>query len=273
LKGKINFARNLSLNLTHLERFFTEHHVYDYSHALNGILKMALLAVVQGSVHPMLKNRIRVLLLHFDSVEEYLPNEDFYDHLKYDRKSIGYKDAITLARMILNNYAPDMSGGDENIVAVLFDMNKLFEEYVYRILLKESKQIGSQRVEIHYHRSSAFWGKSTLHPDILAIVDYAGEKRNYIIDTKWKIVSSSKPADEDLKQIFVYNRYFSSMHGVLLYPSTGQRNEGVKQFAAIPNQEGSTGGCETFFANLFDKSDHLDNRFAQDFISQILLSS
>jgi 5-methylcytosine-specific restriction endonuclease McrBC regulatory subunit McrC len=41
--------------------------------------------------------------------------------------------------MIILNYSPDLINGGEHMLALLFDMNKLWEEYVFRMLLRSKR--------------------------------------------------------------------------------------------------------------------------------------
>jgi 5-methylcytosine-specific restriction endonuclease McrBC regulatory subunit McrC len=40
-----------------------------------------------------------------------------------------------------------------------------------------------------------------------------------VADTKWKVLRESSPADDDLKQMFVYNELFGAERSLLVYPA------------------------------------------------------
>lgn len=42
----------------------------------------------------------------------------------------------------------------------------------------------------------------------------------FVIDTKWKVIDSRQPADDDLKQMYVYNHHWDARKSLLLYPIT-----------------------------------------------------
>jgi 5-methylcytosine-specific restriction enzyme subunit McrC len=167
-------------------------------------------------------------------------------------------------------FTTELNGGEHDVIAILFDMNKLFEEYIYRLLLRSRDEMGMDGVDFQYHKSRRFWESSTLNPAIVASVDQAGKKMNFVIDAKWKILRTSTPSDEDLKQVYVCNAYFGARQAILIYPSLGQQNKGKRSFVAIPNEREPPGTCEIYFANLFDESDHLDSSFAREIIAQTL---
>ena len=95
------------------------------------------------------------------------------------------------------------------MLTLLFDMNKLWEEYIYRILQKHKPE----NYSVSPQNSTKFWEHKTIRPDIV-IKDDKGEQ--FVIDTKWKIVDSNNPSDDDLKQMFTYNLYWKAEKSMLL---------------------------------------------------------
>lgn len=89
--------------------------------------------------------------------------------------------------------------------------NIQWERFIFKQLQKKQKQ---GKYTISYQNSKKFWNKKLIRPDL--ILEKDGE--TYVIDTKWKILSSLKPADDDLKQMFVYNLYWEASKSILLYP-------------------------------------------------------
>ena len=52
---------------------------------------------------------------------------DTFTRLRYDRSTERYRYAVALARLIILNYQPDVRAGREDVLAILFNMNELFE--------------------------------------------------------------------------------------------------------------------------------------------------
>ena len=67
--------------------------------------------------------------------------------------------------------------------------------------------------------SKSFWklnGSTSIkkiRPDIVIHDQETGS--SIILDTKWKIPDNNIPSDSDLKQMFVYNEYWSSETGIV----------------------------------------------------------
>ncbi|NDP28711.1 MAG: hypothetical protein GZ087_15005 [Flavobacterium sp.] len=128
LKGRLNFAKNIEQNLIRQERFFTTHQVYDYDHIANQILYKALKVLKTISNNSFLIDTINRLLLDFPEIKEVEIKKAHFDKLISNRKTAAYNEAIKIAKMILLNYSPDIKGGDENMLALLFDINPVLNK-------------------------------------------------------------------------------------------------------------------------------------------------
>ena len=212
LRGKLEFAANIKYNLVHRERFYTTHQVYDTNHIIHQILYRALMVVEFFTKGSYLYNKTRRILLDFPDVKDIEIRESVFNRIIKDRKTEPYKNALDIAQMLLLNYSPDISSGREHMLALLFDMNKLWEEFVLRMLKKSSHVY--KGVKIIGHDSKPFWGKNFLQPDI--VLSQGNEIA--IIDTKWKRPVHNIPSIGDLRQMYAYNRFWKSKKAMLLYP-------------------------------------------------------
>ncbi len=220
LKGKLLTGKNIQKNLIHQERFFTRHQVYDKNNIYNQILFKALEVVSEINKSSLLKDRIEGLFLSFPEMSKIKVTSQTFERLTFDRKTESYRQAISIAAMLLLNYRPDISSGKNKVLAILFDMNDLWEEYIYRQLLKHKPDhwiISAQNPRAFWQSESVNYPK-IVKPDIV-ILDETTCKQ-MIIDTKWKIPDDNIPGDNDLKQMFVYNEYWSGKTAILLYPSS-----------------------------------------------------
>ncbi|MEI6950478.1 hypothetical protein V9K67_25065 [Paraflavisolibacter sp. H34] len=216
LKGQLLFSKQLSRNLVHKERFYVRHTVYDKDHLVHQVLFQALKLVKRLSGSPLVKGRADRLLLDFPDVKEIKVTADTFSQVGVDQKTARYRQSLLIARMLLLNYQPDIAGGNDHVLALLFDMNRLWEEYVYRQLVRlhPSWDI-SRQDEIGFWQPAGGSIKS-LRPDI--VINSHSQGR-VVIDTKWKIIEDSCPADSDLQQMFAYAHYNDARLLILVYPS------------------------------------------------------
>ncbi|RBA29083.1 McrC family protein [Flavobacterium tibetense] len=216
LKGKLVFSQNIQKNVVHKERFYCEHQVYDKDHLIHQILFRGLL-VLEDLLNNHLKDKLNRLLFEFQDYQQLNINKSHFNKLNTDRKTRPYLKSIDIAKMLILNYSPNLNSGNDNMLTLLFDMNKLWEEYIYRILQKHKPE----GYQISFQNKEDFWETKTIRPDIV-ITSNTGEI--FVIDTKWKIVEANKPADDDLKQMFTYNLHWKAEKSMLLYPKVNQED-------------------------------------------------
>ena len=216
LKGKLEFAGHINKNLVHKERFYTTHQVYEKDHLIHQILGQALEIIATLSKGNYLYSKCKTVQLNFPEVKSIKANENTFTRIPKSRKTAPYDNALAIARLIILNYGPNVSSGSEKMLALLFDMNSLWEEYVL-VRLKQAAQ--ETDVEVYGQNSKSFWNGISIRPDIILERKIGSQKKEImVIDTKWKNIDQSKPSTHDLRQMYVYNEYWHSTKSLLLYP-------------------------------------------------------
>ncbi|RXG24257.1 5-methylcytosine-specific restriction enzyme subunit McrC [Leeuwenhoekiella aequorea] len=256
LKGKLVFAKQISQNLIHKERFYTEHQVYDKDHLIHQILNQALGIIEQFTRGGYLYGKCKSIQLDFPEVKAIQATAATFDKLVLGRKEQPYTTALEIARLIILNFAPNVKSGSEKMIALLFDMNNLWEEY---ILVHLKKAFRDDEVQVLGQRSKTFWNGITIRPDI---VIRKGDHTAMIIDTKWKIIDQYKPSTNDLRQMYVYNEYWKSTQAILLYPSNKEKVTAVKQFEPIKDK-GENHSCGLAWINILEGG-RINDNFSSD---------
>lgn len=227
LKGKLLFVQQVQINSIHKEKFYTQHHIFDRENIFNQILLKALTLVPILSQSPYIKDKVSNLLLSFPELIDIVVTHSTFDNLVFDRKTTRYKEAIEIAAMLLLNYRPDIVSGNNHVLAILFDMNDLWEEYIYRQLSRYK----SNNLQIREQNSKSFWKLDDsrtykkIRPDI--VIHDKETNFSVILDTKWKIPDNNIPSDSDLKQMFVYNEYWEGKQALLVYPEHSYTDEPI----------------------------------------------
>ena len=217
LKGKLEFSRHLSKNLVHKERFYTSHQVYEKDHLIHQVIGQALEIVASMSKGNHLYHHCKSVQLDFPEVTSIQATHHTFNKIPKTRKTAPYETVLAIARLIILNYAPNVASGNENMLALLFDMNRLWEEYVLVRLQQVAEEKG---VEVYGQNSKGFWDGITIRPDIVLVKkNYENREEFLIIDTKWKNIDYAEPSIHDLRQMYVYNEFWKSTRSLLLYPS------------------------------------------------------
>lgn len=234
LKGSLIFGKHLQKNLVHAERFYVKHNTYDQSHLLHQILYKTLLLLKQINPNAALHSRINNLLLNFPEQKNVKISDVTFEHLHFNRKTEDYRYTIDIARLLLLNYHPDLNKGHNNVLALMFDMNALWEQFVYFSL---RKKLSAWKVTAQLSKN--FWQSTTgsisrMRPDIVLRKD----DRSVVLDTKWKNIGNHNPSPEDLRQMYVYHQYYKAEKVALLYPGDalvkgGQYSESEMECAVI----------------------------------------
>jgi 5-methylcytosine-specific restriction enzyme subunit McrC len=257
LKGSIHFSKQISKNLVHLEKFFVTYSNYDFDNMFNQILYKALIYVKRINTNPRLTSKIETLLFNFPEVKNIAVSEAFFNKIIYDRKTNDYRNAINLAKFILLKLHPDLQSGQTETLAIMFDMNKLWEKYVFKLLRKE---VGDN-YNIEEQLLTDFWepqkgNTMRIKPDII-VREKASKKIVTVLDIKWKNLKTDRPADDDIKQMLAYNLYNLTeidyfKRSSLVFPSMYKR-EKVEGSFAIKNH----GTCSLLFVSLFKENDQI----------------
>ncbi|MEM0995018.1 MAG: restriction endonuclease, partial [Bacteroidota bacterium] len=199
-KGSLQFAAHLRHNWLHKERFFTKHDTYDTANLYNQIISATLQLLDQLQLSAPLRLKLNQVKAQFP----FLPKKSFstadFESLTFNRQNQHYRNAIQIAQLLLLQNRPAIRVGENRLLALMFDMNLLFEEYIFRQLCL----LRTQDLRISRQARKAFWNRQYIRPDILLQIS----KKRYIIDTKWKILPKVQPAMTDLQQAFVYGQYF-----------------------------------------------------------------
>lgn len=224
LKGKLLLSEHVRKNVVDRSKFYVEYSTYDTNHLLHRIILKTLKLINKISTNPNIKGRAQTLLLDFPELENIIVTEKTFEGININRKSEVYRQVLLISKMLLLNYRPDITGGDDNVLALLFDMNKLWEEYVYRQILK----INTDNFNISRQNSTDFWSFAeqqkpvSLRPDIVIEIS----KGNVVVlDTKWKLIEGYNPSAKDLQQLFAYSQYYKSNNTILLYPALSKSKQ------------------------------------------------
>lgn len=248
LKGKLLVSEQLRKNFIHQEQFYVRYNTYDYEHVMNCLLRQTIEVAIQATQNVYLKGRACSMLFNFPELKEVVVTPQLFDNLSFDRKTEDYRMAIKLAKLLLLHYVPYRVSKGDNILALMFDMNKLWEEYVYIILRHHLKdyEVRAQAVKLFWQREDGV-AKKTIRPDIVIKKD---DKVIAILDTKWKCPDKT-PSDGDLHQMFVYSKMFNTNKVALAFPSTKENTSSIHA-----HFYGEKSSCDMLFWGIGDKDNN-----------------
>lgn len=218
LKGKLKISEQIKQNSIHKERFFVQYEEFSSDRVENRLIKTTLEYLYKKSKSNKNQQRIREFLFVFDEIKvSHNINTDF-EKVKLNRQMKDYEQVLLWCKTFLleNSFSPYK--GNDIAFALLFDMNLLFESYVYDYLRKNGKfeNIKNQDKKHHlaYENQN---GKFALKPDIVI------DEGKIIVDTKWKSLSLEKSnqgiSQSDMYQLYAYGTKYENCEKLyLIYP-------------------------------------------------------
>ena len=216
LKGKLNINEQIKRNSVHKERFYVGYSEFLSDIKINRIIKTTLKFLYKKSNSSKNQQKIRELLFIFDEVSECEDYKNFFAKLVINRQVKHYEQTLLWCKIFLlgNSFTPH--NGDDLALALLFDMNALFESYVGNFIKKSFPGTILQHSEKYLVEEPKSF---KLRPDIFLEGDF-------IADTKWKIVKSRDDISQaDLYQLYAYGKKHECSNLYLIYPKI----DGVKQ--------------------------------------------
>ena len=218
LKGKLKISEQIKYNTIHKERFFVQYEEFISNRVENRLIKTTLQFLYNKSKLNKNQQRIREFLFVFDEIEISHNIKTDFSKIELNRQMKDYQQVLLWCKTFLfeNSFSPYK--GNDLAFALLFDMNLLFESFVYSYLKKSSnfQDIKSQDRTHHLAYENGI-GRFRLKPDIVI----NGGK--IIADTKWKILSEDKAYNgvlqDDMYQLYAYGTKYDNCEKIyLIYP-------------------------------------------------------
>ena len=220
LRGRLDVERQFTHLAVRPDRLACRFDELSEDTPLNRVLKAAVTRLAGVARSAAGARRLSELTARFEFVR------DSSDPLRLDRTNAAFHDLHRLARLFLTGDWQSTRGGRSAGFALLFPMDKLFEAFIGRSLMRA---LGSRTVRLQHrgrHALTAAGGTSrlfALQPD--AVIEEPGE-RHVILDAKWKRLTPHARhrgktlgvAQSDIYQMLAYARAYDARRLVLIYP-------------------------------------------------------
>lgn len=225
IKGKLDIGQQLRQNLCHHERLYCQYDELTEDILINHIVKLTLRTLLPLCRANGTKRAVLEQLMHHDEVQDQPISVLDPDGVILNRHNIRYEQILTWCRLFLNSQNPDVSAGDNALLAILFDMNNLFERWLAAELRPIGRRAGlsvreqSPRKYLAYRpdlEKSVFQTR----PDI-SLINKTGAVAG-LIDAKWKLLELDENKlginQADLYQMAAYANLYHQSRVVLAYP-------------------------------------------------------
>ena len=249
LKGKLKFNEHIKKNYIHKERFYVEFDEYLQDRVENRLLKSTISLLLKKTKDSENKKALRQQLFIFDEVELSRNHKIDIDKINIHRGMEHYTLPLRFAKVFLLHESFSSMRGNDNVFALLFPMEKVFENYM-EFILKNSKDIlGIKKVLVNggkneYLLKSGNCQMARLQPDYLLKMK---EGKDIVTDAKWKLLklkeNDSKNCEtinissDDVYQIFSYLHFYDCRDTAYLFVPQTEIKKEIELKYQINNQD------------------------------------
>ena len=222
LKGKLKFNQHIKQNYIHKERFYVEFDEYLQDRVENRLLKSTIKLLLKKTRNFDNKRRLRQQLFIFDEVGESLNHSVDIQKINIYRGMEYYEMPLRFAKVFLKHHSFTSLRGKDNVFALLFPMETVFEKYMEFVLENSKEKLGIDKVMVNggkneYLLSNGDCKMARLQPDYLLKMKSG---KDIVTDAKWKQIIATEDeakgcdtvniSSGDVYQIFSYLHYYKN---------------------------------------------------------------
>ncbi len=210
LKGQWLISRQLAQQPAIKHKFCVSYDDFTENNPFNRIFKYVIVLLQKVSTYARNQQLLMELSFALNDIDFEIITKEYFERLNINRLNRQYLPVLELARLFILNSSLQMTANNIETFSFAFDMNRLFEEFVYEFIKKHRDEIlpdDLKDCDIKAQHSSMSLvyseeGKPIfrLQPDIVFVK--ADGSIPLIIDTKYKLLDSR---DKRYCQLFCVN--------------------------------------------------------------------
>lgn len=231
LKGKIKFTENIRYNCVNQSKFYCEYDEFSENNILNQLFLFVSTCLYNVSNDSYNKKTLKFIINYYNDIKLVRFDKYKVKKIKLSRNQNLFKKPFNLAKMFIEKTSVDLSKNKFENITLIWDMNNLFEEFVFEIMKRNENEFG--------WKFTAQKGKRLLkdndnkkrntYVDIFA--ESLNNDKKIIIDTKYKKFKDIDDfSNADVFQVSTYCLLHNAEHSVLLYPRWDKNEPKIQQF-------------------------------------------
>lgn len=235
LKGKLLFSKHIIKNSVNQAKFYCQYDEFSENNLLNQLFYYVSRLLYFVSNDNENKRILKFITDFFCDIDFKKINIYKIKNLKLTKNQIIFQKPFDLAKMFLENSSIDMNQHKIKTISLLWDMNKLFEEFVFEFIRRNKDKINEKLENNKIERIKYQKGKRLLYCEESkqhygnTFVDIFLESKDskFIIDTKYKINEGKfgEFSNSDIFQMITYERIHHSQNAILIYPTIEKNKE------------------------------------------------
>lgn len=229
LKGKIKFAENIRYNSANQAKFYCEYDEFSENNILNQLFLFVSTYLYNISNDSYNKKTLKFIMKYYSDIKLVRFDRFKAEKIKLSRNQELFKKPFNLAKMFVEKTSVDLSKNKFENITLIWDMNKLFEEFIFEIMKKNESEFGWTFTAQKSKRLLAGDDnkKRNTYVDIFA----EKGKDKIILDTKYKIFTGTDDfSNADVFQVSTYCLLHNADKAVLIYPRWNKEVPNVPSF-------------------------------------------
>lgn len=229
LKGKIKFTENIRYNSLNQAKFYCEYDEFSENNILNQLFLFVSTCLFNISGDSENKKILKFIINYYSDIKLERFDRFKVEKIKLSRNQELFKKPFNLAKMFVEQTSVDLSENKFENITLIWDMNKLFEEFVFEIMKKNESELEWKFTSQKCKRLLAGDGNKKRN----TYVDIFAEKGNdkIILDTKYKIFTGVNDfSNDDIFQVSTYCLLHNANKAVLIYPRWNKEVPNVPRF-------------------------------------------
>lgn len=215
IKGKIKFSENIKYNSVNKTRFYCEYDEFSEDNILNQLFLFVSTCLYNISDNNQNKKLLNFIINYYSDIKLVRFDKFKARKIKLSQNQELFKKPFNLAKMFVEKTSVDLSKNKFENITLVWDMNVLFEEFVFEIMKKScpdwklTAQKGQRLLKGDNNK------KRNTYVDIFA----QKENVKIIIDTKYKkFTDEDSFSNADVFQVSTYCLLHNTNRAILLYP-------------------------------------------------------
>lgn len=238
LKGKLKFPKHILKNFANKSKFYCEYDEFSENNLLNQLFYFVSHSLYSLTFDNDNKRKLKFIIDFFWDIDLKKINQFKIRYLKLTKAQILFTKPFMLAKMFLEKSSIDISQHKISSIALIWDMNKLFEEFIFEFIKRHKDRIDEQlaclepqkkKKLLTYIKSEPYENKDkeigNTYVDIL--LQYT--EKCIVLDTKYKNNDGSigNFLNADIFQMLAYETLHGTYKSILLYPAITAEDEAI----------------------------------------------
>ena len=218
IKGKIRFSENIRYNCTNEARFYCEYDEFSENNILNQLFLFVTTCLYNISNDSYNKKTLKFIINYFADINLIRFDKFKVEKIKLSRNQELFRKPFNLAKMFVEKTSVDLSKNKFENITLIWDMNKLFEEFIFEIMKKYEKEFECT-LTAQRGRKLLVGDTSKKRNTFVDIMVEKDDGEKIVLDTKYKkFVTTDDFSNADVFQVSTYCLLHKANYAILLYP-------------------------------------------------------